>query len=246
MSLTSRMEYARKAWPGFMRGRSLTGRLYLGDGVSRLASGEGQPKNQDSKPKTLADLQSNSPTNSPQKPEADTGSAAASKLPVTAASSVAGKLSRALVIIASTVLLGCAAFASPADAQWLRAVALVESSNDSSAIGDGGRARGLYQFHRDAWEVARRVDPKVVEYYQGSTNAAQSHLAAAAYLTWLRQRFTANGVSMPTDAQLYAAYNCGFAGFKVKYKFDVSRTPRSTQSACAKLIAALSRGAATK
>ena len=229
-----------------MQNRSLTGKMYFA------------PSN----------LPSPSPTHPPQKPEADNGSAAASKLPTAAASSAVGtfglrqhdaalergdmsprlkaqpslrtpKLFRALLLAVTTFTR--VASASPADARWLDAVALVESSNNSSAIGDGGRARGSFQFHRDAWEVARGIDTRVVEYYRGSTNAAQSRLAAAAYLTWLRQRFAANGVAMPTPSQLYAAYNCGFAGFKTKYKFDVARTPRSTRAACARLELGLRR-----
>jgi hypothetical protein len=237
-------------------GRSFAGKVYLGSDDSRAVTSAATPNN----------LPSNSPTNATARAGDDNAEAVASKIPEAASPSAEGQLpldgnkptvaelglryTRALVLLAATFATSCLALnpqPSTPDSRWLDAVALVESSNNSSAIGDGGRARGVFQFHRDAWEVARRLNPAVVEYVTGSTNAAQSRLAAAAYLTWLRQRFAANGVTMPTDAQLYAAYNCGFAGFKVKYKFDVARTPKSTQRACARIekkIAALSRGAA--
>lgn len=148
------------------------------------------------------------------------------------------KLFLALAAIATTWV--CAASASPADTRWLDAVALIESSNDSTATGDGGKARGMFQFHRDAWEDARRINPELVEYISGANDPKRSRLAATAYLTWLRQRFSANGIQSPTASQLYAAYNCGFDGFKKKYKFDVKCTPRTTRKACAKLESKLS------
>lgn len=160
-----------------------------------------------------------------------------SKLPARGATPRVG-LFLALTVIASTWVCG-PSLAASADDRWLAALALVESSHDSSAIGDGGAARGAFQFHRSAWEVARRVDPRVVEYHSGSTNLASARLAAAAYLTWLRQRFVNAGVPNPSSSQLYAAYNCGFTGFKKKYGLDVKRTPRTTQRACARLEAAL-------
>ena len=137
-----------------------------------------------------------------------------------------------LALVATTCL--AAASASPGDARWLNALALVESSNDSSAIGDGGRARGVFQFHRAAWEVARRRNPAVVEYHAGSMSPAAARLAAVTYLGWLRERFVAHGISAPTAGQLYAAYNCGFAGF-ARRGFDVRRTPATTQRACARM-----------
>jgi len=33
MSLTKRMNYSRRAWPGFLRGRSLTGRAYFDQAI---------------------------------------------------------------------------------------------------------------------------------------------------------------------------------------------------------------------
>lgn len=44
------------------------------------------------------------------------------------------------------------------DRYWLVAVALVESGGDPNAVGDGGRAVGLHQFHSPAWSDCWGVD----------------------------------------------------------------------------------------
>lgn len=66
------------------------------------------------------------------------------------------------------------------DRYWLVAVALVESGGDPSAVGDGGRAIGLHQFHLPAWadcwkgKLGNRYDPmdsfRAAIRYAGKTN----------------------------------------------------------------------------
>jgi hypothetical protein len=71
-----------------MQNRSLAGKAYFANG--------GQPSDGGSQPSELrpltSALQQDSPTNSPQKPEADNGSAVASIIPKAAASSAEGQL----------------------------------------------------------------------------------------------------------------------------------------------------------
>lgn len=135
----------------------------------------------------------------------------------------------------AALLLLLSAFCFPVfSMSFLDAVAMVESSHNHKAIGDGGRAVGLYQFHRDAWEVARRTDPSVGE-YDNATDPARSRLAAAAYFSWLGKQFRRHGIASPSHAQLYAAYNRGFTGFRTRYKFDVSLTPKTTRRACERI-----------
>ncbi len=51
--------------------------------------------------------------------------------------------------------------AGAADSDWmdklLDAIATVESRNDPTAVGDGGRAAGVYQIHRSYWADATRI-----------------------------------------------------------------------------------------
>ena len=41
--------------------------------------------------------------------------------------------------------------------QLLDAIAQVESENNSSSVGDGGRAIGIYQLHRSYWQDGTRI-----------------------------------------------------------------------------------------
>ena len=41
--------------------------------------------------------------------------------------------------------------------QLLDAIAQVESGNNSSSVGDGGHARGMYQLHRSYWQDGTRI-----------------------------------------------------------------------------------------
>jgi membrane-bound lytic murein transglycosylase MltF len=116
----------------------------------------------------------------------------------------------------------------------LDAIAQIESSGRADAIGDGGKARGMFQLHRAAWRDAQKRNPLVVDYETGSMNPAQSRLAARTYLTILAARFERATSRPPQPGELYAAYNVGFARF-ASLGFDVTKTPKTTQRAIAKL-----------
>lgn len=117
--------------------------------------------------------------------------------------------------------------------KFLDAVAMVESSGRTNAIGDGGKALGMFQLHRAAWEDAAKIDRSLGDYKTGALNRETSRRAARVYFQILSDRLIrAQAANSP--AMLYAAYNCGFTGFS-KRGFDLTKCPASTQKAVKKL-----------
>ena len=107
---------------------------------------------------------------------------------------------------------------------FLNAVAMVESSRNPSAIGDGGKATGEFQLHQAARQDARKLLGR----------AGTDRELARAYLTSLAQRLEAKLGRKPSYSQVYAAYNMGYVGFS-RRNFDVSKTPATTQRACKRI-----------
>ena len=121
--------------------------------------------------------------------------------------------------------------------KFLDAVAMVESSGRTNAIGDGGKALGMFQLHRAAWEDAAKIDRSLGDYKTGAMNRETSRRAARVYFSILSARLIrAQAANSP--AHLYAAYNVGFTGFS-KRGFDLAKCPASTQKAVKKLEALL-------
>lgn len=55
--------------------------------------------------------------------------------------------------------------------QFAAAVAKVESNNNSKAVGDNGRAKGIYQIHEVCYLDAAKYDKELLKYgYQGCFN----------------------------------------------------------------------------
>lgn len=122
--------------------------------------------------------------------------------------------------------------------KFLDALALVESGNRTTAVGDGGKARGPFQLWRSAWSDADRKLKLHKSYQLYSTDPAVSRLYARAYLTDLETRLAAALRCPPTTEQLYAAWNLGLTGFE-RRGLLISRCPLTTQRAAKKLKALL-------
>jgi hypothetical protein len=118
--------------------------------------------------------------------------------------------------------------------KFLDALALVESSGNAAAVGDGGRARGPFQLWRGAWQDADRNLKLNKSYELYATDPAVSRLYARAFLTQLEARLAAVLCRPPTTEQLYAAWNLGLTGFE-RRGFLLSRCPQTTQRAAKKL-----------
>jgi len=63
----------------------------------------------------------------------------------------------------------------------LDAIAHVESRNDPNAVGDSGRARGVYQIHRSYWQDGTRI-LGVTWSYQDATDPIKARQVVRAYL----------------------------------------------------------------
>lgn len=120
-----------------------------------------------------------------------------------------------------------AAVAEPVPKTWLDAVQSVETggeANPDKAVGDGGKARGRFQFHRSAWadcSIVRKAQGKPVHPYSKATDPVIATEYAKTWLTALRERLTAE-IGRPAMAhEVWLAYNLGFVGFK-RFSFQPS------------------------
>jgi len=120
--------------------------------------------------------------------------------------------------------------ASATGTPLLDRIAFIESSNRPAVIGDGGKARGLYQMHLAAVLDCggTRTD------WLNLTNKAVADKFASIYLAKIRSQMVKRGVSNPTDAQLYLAWNLGVGG-AAKRGFNPANAPAITRKAIAKL-----------
>jgi len=119
---------------------------------------------------------------------------------------------------------------------FLSRVEQIESGGNPRAIGDNGKAIGSFQFHAAAWRTVNNsravVGRRVVPYPSGAANRDLAREFAFDYFTILHGQFVKHGKN-PSHADLYAAWNLGFAGYK-KRGFDLRRCPQITQRACGK------------
>lgn len=120
----------------------------------------------------------------------------------------------------------------------IHAVAMVESNNNPRAVGDQGKANGAFQMWKPAWQDCsawlKRNGFKATPYEKGVNDPAISHQYCKIYLSILNGQLRRAIGREPSAAELYAAYNLGFTGFK-RRGFDLSKTPSITQRAVGKL-----------
>lgn len=113
------------------------------------------------------------------------------------------------------MLLGCTAQAHD-DTRLLHAIGQVEGGVRTQR-GDGGKAYGLYQTHREAWadgnaQLAREGRP-TYSLAQWRSPVAQD-MVALALLRAIRARLTAEGIHTPTPAQIALIWGMGYNGAK--------------------------------
>jgi soluble lytic murein transglycosylase-like protein len=109
---------------------------------------------------------------------------------------------------------------------FLDKIALIESSGNPSAIGDGGLAVGLYQMHKQAWQDAvayiKLFQPLLYEigtntgyfkdFKKDCLNEYYAEALALAYFSILQKRYHQQFKKYPTQLQLYMMYNLGYHG----------------------------------
>lgn len=138
---------------------------------------------------------------------------------------------------------GCVAFMAVAQAveingKLIHAVAMVESNNNHRAVGDQGKANGAFQMWKPAWQDCskwlKKNGFKTTTYEKGVNDPTISHQYCKIYLSILNGQLRRAIGREPNAAELYAAYNLGYTGFK-RRGFDISKTPSITQRAAVKL-----------
>lgn len=132
-----------------------------------------------------------------------------------------------------SILLFCLG-SSIASASVVDAIALVESSGNTRAVGDNGLAKGAWQMHRAAWNDSAKRLRVTWDFDIDSFNYDRARRIAAEHLRWLCEQFTRKTGRQPTPADQYALWNLGVAGY-AKRDWDLSRCPTITQRAVQKL-----------
>lgn len=112
---------------------------------------------------------------------------------------------------------------------FLRAVEHIESSGRGAATpdGDGGLARGPFQWHAAAWSDCSELRHKVglpVWPYSDARNPTRARDYARTWLTALKIRLSDQIGRQPFPGEVWLAWNLGFSGFR-KYAFRWERVP---------------------
>jgi len=106
------------------------------------------------------------------------------------------------------------------------AISQVETGDDYFAVGDNGKARGAYQFHRSAWidgcTQLMREGKQVFSWDKEWKCPEAQDAVALALLRSLRERLAGKGITNPTPEQLALCWNMGFTAAS-RINFDVTR-----------------------
>lgn len=109
----------------------------------------------------------------------------------------------------------------------LNLLAQVESGGRAWAIGDHGKAHGLFQMHAGAWSDVNRARAKrgAAQYnFSFAHNPTISREYAGEYLGILTNNFAVTRGHYPTAQQTYALWSLGLEGFK-RRGFSMSKAP---------------------
>jgi len=124
-----------------------------------------------------------------------------------------------------------AAAPQPVPDKWVDAVAQIETGGQAdpdNAIGDGGKAKGRYQFHKSAWDDCTKARKSLLLPTWGYSKATDPNVAreyAAFWLACLRDRLSKD-IGRPAMAhEVWLAYNMGYAGFK-RASFQATLVPQ--------------------
>ncbi len=141
------------------------------------------------------------------------------------------------ILLATSVALVAMGFHGTTSQQsardrFLDALAFSETKRDQFAVGDSGKAFGMYQIHRVAWHDVNRMFRLLnndTHDYSMATNREISTIYASAYIDILSSRLSEALKRPPSYREVYCAWNLGFAGFRRKgLRFDLC--PESTKA----------------
>lgn len=129
----------------------------------------------------------------------------------------------------TSILALAVAATAPVPDSWLDAVEQIESSGRGSATpdGDGGKARGPFQWWSVAWSdcsKVRKAQGLPVYPYSKARDPKASREYARTWLTHLRDRLTKEIGRPASAAETWLAYNMGFEGFR-RHDFQWALVP---------------------
>lgn len=128
-----------------------------------------------------------------------------------------------------SLLLACSCLG--VDSAWLNTLAQVESSGNPKAVGDAGKARGLYQMHLETWMDVNAIRERQGKRLYGFEKAFDAKVATEYARCWadaLESRLERSLGRPATGSEVWCAWNIGFHRFKA-LGFDISKTPTITQ-----------------
>jgi hypothetical protein len=138
-------------------------------------------------------------------------------------------------VISTSLLLCLSAVANAIDYnRLLPVVSHIESSDNPQAVGDGTKARGLFQFHEDAWIQAskvRKLAGQRIYAYAYAHDPFVSRLYAEAYLGWLAKTLRTRLGREPYHWEVYASFNRGLGGFS-DLNYNFTALPKHTKKSC--------------
>lgn len=95
---------------------------------------------------------------------------------------------------------------------FLQKVAIIESNEQCTAVGDRGASLGRYQIQRSAWQDACRRNGENWQYNKDNAfNYTMAHQVARWHFEWIADTLKKRGVKV-TEMSLYMAYNKGIVG----------------------------------
>ena len=103
------------------------------------------------------------------------------------------------LLLAMIMMLGLGSVPPAEVDQLLAAIATVESGNDSNAVGDGGKAIGVYQIHKVYWQDAVEFDKTLGGSYQDCYDPDYARRVVLAYL----KRYAPAGATQETLARIH-------------------------------------------
>lgn len=144
-------------------------------------------------------------------------------------------------MIAAIVAL---AVAQPVPDTWLDAVQAIETGgekNPDAAVGDGGKARGRFQFWAIAWKdcsAVRKAAGLKTYPYSKATDPVVAREYARTWLSYLQHRLTKEIGRPALAGETWLAWNLGFEGFR-RHKFQMSLVPEAKYIKAAKIQASI-------
>lgn len=87
-----------------------------------------------------------------------------------------------LLSVVALFVITCTALGAPPSDRLLDAIAKVESNHNPNAVGDDGKAIGVFQIHRVYWQDAVQHDPNIGGCYEDCRDPEYARRIVIAYM----------------------------------------------------------------